>query len=737
MTLQPLFPVTQQFQNKNGSILTGGKVYIYYQGRTALATTYHDTEGTVVNPNPVLLDNNGRATVFADTIYSYTIVVCDYYGKELFSQDITLHDAISTAEDVIVMGSNGSVKVDTTTLPNGVQYDMSVNTDIIATKESVDGVKNDLNTLTGTVNNHTTQIEQIQEDINGIESTVANKKDKQNELNFNGSATKTVKKITQYPNGELNVEFEDIDYPDYNISSSDGSINVSTSEGVADLTLPSDVVRDSAYKHIDASTANPLMNGTAAVGVSTKYAREDHIHPSDTSREDIANKTTVILGTSDSKYPTDKAVAEFVNSSIATNTANYISNNGEPFTSVEQLEAYSGPVTNNDYAFVTGIDSQGNTYYDRYKATVNDSSITWALEYRLNNSTFTEAQWTAINSGITSALVAKIHDHSNKDVLDGITSTDVANWNSKQNSLTAGDNITINGSTISSDQLFVAKYGTTSYADVKAAYETGKICVAKRGDVFAQLYAVTLSNIRFIMHNPVTKTALSYNVNTNNTWTDDGYTAQTALTFDTTPTNGSTNPVTSEGIRTMKPLSHRFDNETSSRLIIWGKYNDQGYITDIVRKFGLQYGPMTDFLFASSVNKDNTTSVGINILNASSRPTTATKRLKASIFKDSSENFYFALWLDGSISQSAATYYADYYPDASEKDSTVRHFTVFNPSEYTLVRNLTIKYRPLALPSPSAGVLTSNGTSNSWLTPPAEGTAVLKSVNGVLQWVTE
>ena len=202
------------------------------------------------------------------------------------------------------------------------------------------------------------------------------------------------------------------------------------------LILPSDVVRDSAYKHIDAATVNPLTDGTAAVGVSTKYAREDHVHPSDTSKEDKVNKTTVVLGTSDSKYPTDKAVAEFVNSSIATNTANYISNNGEPFTSVEQLEAYSGPVTNNDYAFVTGTDSAGNTYYDRYKATVSGETVTWALEYRLNNSSFTAAQWSAINSGITSALVAKIHTHSNKDVLDGITSSDVANWNSKQNSLT-------------------------------------------------------------------------------------------------------------------------------------------------------------------------------------------------------------------------------------------------------------------------------------------------------------
>ena len=33
-----------------------------------------------------------------------------------------------------------------------------------------------------------------------------------------------------------------------------------------------------------AATANPLMDGTAAVGSSTKFAKEDHVHPTDTSR---------------------------------------------------------------------------------------------------------------------------------------------------------------------------------------------------------------------------------------------------------------------------------------------------------------------------------------------------------------------------------------------------------------------------------------------------------------------
>jgi hypothetical protein len=86
----------------------------------------------------------------------------------------------------------------------------------------------------------------------------------------------------------------------------------------------------------------------------------------------------------------------FVNSSVATNTAYYISNNGEPFTSLAALEAYSGPLTNNDYAFVVGTDAAGNTTYTRYK--YNADTEQWAEEYVLNNSSFTAAQWSATMS---------------------------------------------------------------------------------------------------------------------------------------------------------------------------------------------------------------------------------------------------------------------------------------------------------------------------------------------------
>lgn len=107
---------------------------------------------------------------------------------------------------------------------------------------------------------------------------------------------------------------------------------------------------------------------------------------------------------------------DFVNSSVSTNTAYYISNNGQPFTSLAQLQAYSGPLTNNDYAFVVGTDAAGNTTYTRYK--YNADTQAWAEEYVLNNSSFTAAQWAAISSGITSGDVTKLRALPTKEQLD-------------------------------------------------------------------------------------------------------------------------------------------------------------------------------------------------------------------------------------------------------------------------------------------------------------------------------
>ena len=110
---------------------------------------------------------------------------------------------------------------------------------------------------------------------------------------------------------------------------------------------------------------------------------------------------------------------EFVNSSIATSTANFKGSYNEvsdlqltPSASRADIAtALAGTITgadNNDYAFVQIPTAVGTpteiARVERYK--FNGSA--WAFEYELNNSGFTAAQWEAINSTITSGLVAKL-----------------------------------------------------------------------------------------------------------------------------------------------------------------------------------------------------------------------------------------------------------------------------------------------------------------------------------------
>ena len=92
---------------------------------------------------------------------------------------------------------------------------------------------------------------------------------------------------------------------------------------------------------------------------------------------------------------------DFVNSSISTNTANFLGT----FNTLEEIEALTD-ATNNDYAFWKTTDTLGSVVFKRYKY-IADEQL-WKFEYDLNNSSFTAKQWEAINSGITAEKVALI-----------------------------------------------------------------------------------------------------------------------------------------------------------------------------------------------------------------------------------------------------------------------------------------------------------------------------------------
>lgn len=53
----------------------------------------------------------------------------------------------------------------------------------------------------------------------------------------------------------------------------------------------STVLATTAFVTGQAGSASPAMNGTASVGTSLRYARQDHVHPSDTTKANLASPT--------------------------------------------------------------------------------------------------------------------------------------------------------------------------------------------------------------------------------------------------------------------------------------------------------------------------------------------------------------------------------------------------------------------------------------------------------------
>jgi hypothetical protein len=262
-------------------------------------------------------------------------------------------------------------------------------------------------------------------------------------------------------------------------------LNVNTDNIELSATASSDNTPKLNLKTDNAPTENSnkvLTSGTIYTALSEK---QDTLTTAQQTAVDSGINSTLVsqittnqndISTINGKIPAQASTSnqladkDFVNSSIATNTANFIGT----FEDIPSLNAYSGTVTNNDYAFVVnsvitdngsdwasfadldnydkdlctnfdyawvingtnfdlyrfdvinqtwGLRVQNtpkasvtlNVAYNRYKAVVSGATLTWEFEYTLNNSSFTASQWQAINSGITADTVSQIIPKSDWD----------------------------------------------------------------------------------------------------------------------------------------------------------------------------------------------------------------------------------------------------------------------------------------------------------------------------------
>lgn len=107
--------------------------------------------------------------------------------------------------------------------------------------------------------------------IDDINRTLQDKKDKQDVISLSGSATKTIKNITQNENGEMTVEFQDIDLPpevpNVELISTDNSIAISATSVGNDVTYDLSIgvaPTGSSNKGVYEFTVTKVLDGSGA-----------------------------------------------------------------------------------------------------------------------------------------------------------------------------------------------------------------------------------------------------------------------------------------------------------------------------------------------------------------------------------------------------------------------------------------------------------------------------------------
>ena len=198
------------------------------------------------------------------------------------------------------------------------------------------------------------------------------------------------------------------------------------------------------------------INTEASTRASTDATLNNNINTINSKIPSQASKTNQLA---------DK---DFVNSSIATNTANFIGT----FTDIEELKRQ--PATNNDYAFWLTTDSAGNILFKRYKYIASTNS--WVFEYDLNNSSFTSEQWLAIQSGITSVLVAKlkgIEEGAQVNTITGVKGGHESSYRTGNVNITK-DNVGLGNVVNTGDSAIPTSGGTTKFTTGGAYTELAK-----------------------------------------------------------------------------------------------------------------------------------------------------------------------------------------------------------------------------------------------------------------------
>ena len=229
-----------------------------------------------------------------------------------------------------------------------------------------------------------------------------------------------------------------------------------TLHNVKDELARNNILKEVSTRAREITRVEGLIESEASTRASTDATLNNNINTINSKIPSQASKTNQLA---------DK---DFVNSSIATNTANFIGT----FTDIEELKRQ--PATNNDYAFWLTTDSAGNILFKRYKYIASTNS--WVFEYDLNNSSFTSEQWLAIQSGITAVLVAKlkgIEEGAQVNTITGVKGGNESSYRTGNVNITK-DNVGLGNVVNTGDSATPKSGGTTKFTTGGAYTELAK-----------------------------------------------------------------------------------------------------------------------------------------------------------------------------------------------------------------------------------------------------------------------
>ena len=178
-------------------------------------------------------------------------------------------------------------------------------------------------------------------------------------------------------------------------------------------------IATTAYVVAQAASATPLVNGTAAVGTSLRYARADHVHPTDTSRAALNSPTftgtptlptgTIATTQSPGNNTTALATTAFVTAAVPAFAATADINSPSSTTKVTSLDSVRRMLLHPGFQLLYLGAGQSQTanggYFD------NNLGGRWK-QYDISTTAGSRTQFTFDNSASSLGLVGLVRGQS-------------------------------------------------------------------------------------------------------------------------------------------------------------------------------------------------------------------------------------------------------------------------------------------------------------------------------------